>query len=96
MIRATFPENPNLFVRIATGESGLKQWHANGKVVRGVIDPDDTGLFQINNRYWGAEAKRLGLDYENSLEDNVAMARHVFDTQGVTAWVYYNDHLAQR
>ena len=91
-----FPENSSLFIRIAYGESGLKQWHTDGRVVRGIIDNDDTGIFQINNRYWKKEADRLGLDYENSIEDNIKMARHIYDTQGVTAWVYYNDHLAIR
>lgn len=85
-----------MFVAIAKGESGLKQWHANGKVVTGIVDPDDKGLFQINKRYWGDEAASLGLDYINSIEDNVKMARHVYDTQGITAWVYYNNHLASR
>jgi len=83
-------------VSVAKGESGLKQWHKDGRVVRGVITPEDTGLFQINTSYWGREAKRLGLDYENSIVDNVKMARHIYDTQGITAWVYYNDHIAIR
>jgi hypothetical protein len=96
LIRQTFPEYASLFIQIAKGESGLKQWHADGRVVRGIKDKDDTGLFQINNRYWGKEAERLRLDYENNIEDNVKMARYILDTQGVTAWVYYNDHLAMR
>ena len=83
-------------VKVCGGESDWKQWHPNGTVVRGVIDPDDTGVCQINNRYWGAEAKALGLDYENSIVDNVKMTRHIYDTQGITAWVYYNNHLAKR
>ena len=83
-------------VKVCGGESGMKQWHDNGKVVRGIVDPDDTGLCQINKRYWGAEAKRLGLDFENSIEDNVKMTRHIYDTQGIKAWVYYNNHLASR
>lgn len=81
-------------VKVAQGESGLKQWHADGRVVRGKITPADKGLFQINKDYWGKEAKHLGLDFENSIIDNVKMARHIYDTQGVTAWVYYNNHLA--
>lgn len=83
-------------MEIARGESGLKQWHADGRVVRGIVDRDDTGLFQINRRYWDEEAKRLGLDYENDIVDNIKMARHIYKTQGVTAWVYYNNHLASR
>lgn len=83
-------------VNVARGESGLKQWHPNGKLVTGRVDPRDSGLFQINSGYWDAEAKRLGLDYKNNIEDNVKMARHIADTQGITAWVYYNNHLASR
>jgi len=96
LIRETFPEDPGRAIAIATCESGLQQWHPDGRVVRGKVDKDDTGLFQINNRYWSDEAERLGLDYENSIEDNVQMARHIYDTQGVTAWVCYNKdmHLA--
>lgn len=83
-------------VEVARGESGLRQWYDNGKVVRGRVTPTDTGLFQISSPHWDKEAKRLGLDYENSIEDNVKMARHIADTQGITAWVYYNQNLAMR
>lgn len=83
-------------VSVAKGESGLKQWHDNGTLVTGIVDSRDSGLFQINSGYWDAEAKRLGLDYKNSIEDNVKMARHIADVQGITAWVYYNQQLATR
>jgi len=95
LIKDYFPDAP-IMIKVAFGESGLKQWHSDGRVVRGVVDKDDTGLMQINNRYWGKTAKKLGLDYENSIIDNVRMARHIYDTQGITAWVFYNDHLAMR
>lgn len=81
-------------IKVAMGESGLKQWHSDGRVVRGKVDKDDTGLMQINKRYHDKTAKRLGLDYENSIVDNVKMARHIYDTQGITAWVYFNNHLS--
>lgn len=95
LIHDYFPDAP-IMVRVAKGESGLKQWHSDGSVVRGIKVNEDTGLFQINSSYWGKEAERLGLDYENSIIDNVRMARHIKDTQGITAWVFYNDHLAMR
>ena len=83
--------------QVCIGESlGCKQWYKDGSLVVGIVDPDDKGAMQINKRYWGEEAKRLGLDYENSVVDNVKMARYIMDTQGITAWVYYNDHLAMR
>jgi hypothetical protein len=83
-------------VKVCGGESGFKQWHKDGSVVRGVVDKDDTGLCQINNRFWGAKARELGLNYKDSIIDNVKMTRHIYDTEGVTMWVYYNDHLANK
>lgn len=83
-------------VAVCRGESGSKQWHRDGRVVEGIIDNDDTGVCQVNNRYWGAEAKRLGLDYRNNIIHNVKMTRHIYEVQGITAWVYYNNHLAVR
>lgn len=87
-------------VTVLEGESGWQQWwnHGSkkGQVVRGIVDPDDTGVCQINKRYWGAEAIEMGLDIDNSIEDNMVMCRHIYDTQGITAWVYYNDHIAMR
>ena len=93
MINRVFPDMPVMH-RVAKGESGYQQWYPDGSLVTGRVDPDDKGLFQINARYWGEDAERLGLDYENNIIDNVLMARYVMDTQGITAWVYYNNHLA--
>lgn len=95
LILSVFPDAP-IMVQVCKGESGLRHWKNDGSVVRGIVDPDDTGLCQINKRYWKKEAEKLGLDFENSIEDNVKMARHIYDTQGITAWVYYNNHLSYR
>lgn len=46
----------------------------------------DWGACQINDATWDAEAKRLGLDYKNSKNDNYKMALHVKDVQGMDAW----------
>lgn len=87
-------------VSVLKGESGHQHWWNSGpkkgQVVRGIVDPDDTGVCQINMRYWGEESKRLGLDIVNSIEDNMKMCRHIYDTQGITAWVFYNNHIAMR
>lgn len=82
-------------VKVCEGESmGCQQWYPNGELVVGIVDSDDKGALQINKRHWGKEAERLGLDFENSVVDNIKMARHILDTQGITAWVYYNNHLS--
>jgi hypothetical protein len=76
------------------GESGWKQWYADGRVVRGIVNSRDTGVCQINLDYWGAEARAMGLDIENSITDNMQMCRYIYDQQGITAWHYWNNHLA--
>lgn len=44
------------------------------------------GVFQIHARAWDSQAKDLGLDYINNVRDNLAMARHVYETSGFGAW----------
>lgn len=82
-INTVFGDNP-IMVRIAKCESTLMH-EKNGDVVRGKVDPDDTGLMQINKRYHGAEAEKLGLDLED-IQDNLAYAKHLFNREGTTPW----------
>jgi hypothetical protein len=82
-------------IEVAQRESGLVHYLANGEVLKGRVTPADTGLMQVNCTYWCEDAERLGLDIWN-ITDNVKMARHIYDTQGITAWVAYNDHMAKR
>lgn len=49
----------------------------------------DYGFSQVNEKVWNATAIKLGLDYKNSIEDNIAMAKHIYDVQGPKAWVCY-------
>jgi hypothetical protein len=89
-IKKTFPEVPGLMVAIADCESGLN--------IDAVGPTNDYGLLQIHEPSWDHVAKRLGLDYKNNPYDNLKMARHVYDNQGITAWVcytknYYKKHL---
>ena len=68
-----------LMVRIAECESGFNQSAVNRKSW-------DWGLFQISEKYWDETAKNMGLDYKNSWEDNILMARYILQTQGFNAW----------
>ncbi len=40
---------------------------------------------QINKRYHGKTAEELGLDL-NTIEDNLAYARHLYEKQGTQPW----------
>lgn len=87
LIRKTFPENPDVMVAVAKCESGMRQFYPNGEIV--TSHTRDFGLMQINEKYWDAKSKELGLDYKNNLEDNLKMARLIYEAQGENAWVCY-------
>ena len=79
---ATFPEEPEIMLAIANCESGFNQ--------EAVSHTNDHGVMQINEATWDETAQELGLDYKNSLDDNLKMARYVYEIQGKDAWVCFN------
>ena len=70
---------------ICTCESGWKHYDENGKVLRGRINPDDIGICQINQNYWGDDAERLGLDIFTE-EGNKKMAEWIYEKYGDNPW----------
>jgi len=84
MILETFPEAP-IMVEVLRCESGLRQFRDDGSPVSS--HTNDWGLSQINATVWDSTAQALGLNYKYSLEDNLKMARHVYEVQGISAWV---------
>ena len=83
-VRTYFRDIP-IMVQIARCESQFRQTNASGTVLRGVVDPRDVGVMQINTHYHGKEAASLGLNLEN-LNDNMAYARHLYEKQGTQPW----------
>ena len=77
----TFPEQPELMLAIANCESGFNQ--------DAVSHTRDFGTMQVNEKVWDSTANEMGLDYKNNEDDNLEMARHIYEVQGVTAWVCY-------
>jgi len=71
------------FVSIARCESGIRQFTANGDVIRSRTN--DVGLFQVNLKTWEKKSKELGIDIY-TLEGNVIMAKVIYDQQGISAW----------
>jgi hypothetical protein len=83
-LRNAYADTP-ILVDIARCESNFKQFDENGNVVRGRIDKADIGVMQINERYQGETAKKLGLDLYTVL-GNVAYAKHLYEEQGSQPW----------
>ena len=72
-------------IKAAECESTFRQFNKDGTVLRGRVDPDDTGVTQINLRYHGADAVKMGIDLE-TLDGNLQFSRHLYETQGIQPW----------
>jgi hypothetical protein len=83
-LKDEYAETP-ILVDIARCESTFKQFHEDGRVVRGKVDNDDIGVMQINERYHGNTADKLGIDI-HTLEGNVAYAKYLYDKFGTQPW----------
>jgi hypothetical protein len=83
-VRAYFSDIP-VMIQVARCESTFQHTLADGSVLRGRVDSRDTGVMQINTGYHAATADRLGLELTD-LYDNMAYARHLYETQGVQPW----------
>jgi len=81
------PVAPTPLDRVAFCESGNRQFGPDGQPLRGAVNPDDVGKYQINEDYHLEAAVRLGLDL-NTLEGNEAYARHLYASQGLSPWLW--------
>ena len=76
-----------LLWRILKCESGHRQFDKYGKPL--ISPTSDVGLMQINQVHW-TEAKKLGLDIFNSVDDNITMGKLILKRQGYKAWTCYS------
>jgi hypothetical protein len=81
-IRKTFPENPEVMLAIAKAESKLNPHAINRANRNGSVD---VGLFQINSIHGYDE------EFLKNEDNNLKVARKIYDTQGITAWSAYNN-----
>ena len=84
IVREYFKDIPVL-VQVARCESTFRHTLADGSVLLGRVDPADTGVMQINKRYHGETAIKLGLDL-NDIYDNMAYARYLYEKKGTQPW----------
>ncbi len=84
IVRSYFKDIP-VMIQIARCESGFRHNLGDGSVLRGVVDPADTGVMQINRRYHEREATAMNLNL-NDIYQNMAYARHLYEMQGTGPW----------
>jgi len=84
VVRSYFQDIP-VMIQIARCESGFRHTLADGSVLRGIVDKDDTGVMQINRRYHEKQAVAMGLDL-NDLYQNMTYARALYNKEGTRPW----------
>lgn len=83
-VRAAFADAP-VMIAVAKCESRYRQFSMQGTVLRGGTNKGYIGIFQIGERLHLAPAAKLGMDI-NTVEGNIAYARHMYDAQGSVPW----------
>ncbi len=83
-VKESYADEP-ILVDIARCESTFRQFGQDGKVIRGLVNNQDVGVMQINERYHAAEAAKMGIDIY-TVEGNVAFARHLYEKYGTDPW----------
>lgn len=76
---------PPILLKIAECESHNRQFNPDGSVVRGKVNHDDIGRWQINLEWNGAKAKELDYDLFTE-EGNEKMALYLYKTRGTQDW----------
>ncbi len=76
-----------ILIEIARCESTFRQYGKDGRPLRGIENPLDVGVFQINEHYHADTAKKLGLDLA-TVEGNVAYGKYLYGKYGTSPWVH--------
>jgi hypothetical protein len=84
LITQHFGDKAERMTEIFKCESGLKQFK-DGEVI--MSPTRDFGISQINEKTWDKTFQQMGLDYKNSLTDNILAAKHIYTVSGEAAWV---------
>ena len=74
-----------LALKIAFCESAFRQFGKNSKPLRGLHNPNDVGIFQINEDFHAKKSQTLGYDIY-STEGNIDYAMYLLKNQGGKPW----------
>lgn len=83
-VRDYFSDIP-VMIEIARCESNFRQFTDSGNVLRGGNGGGMVGVFQFFASIHDSVAEEFDWDID-TLEGNLAYARHVYETQGTTPW----------
>ena len=83
-VRQYFKDVP-IMIQIAKCESQFRQLDADGEIHRGVKNPADVGVMQINEHYHLDQSVRENYDIY-TLSGNTAYARKLYEEQGTEPW----------
>ncbi|MCX6713954.1 MAG: hypothetical protein NTV48_02510 [Candidatus Vogelbacteria bacterium] len=72
-------------LRIAKCESNFQQYDENGNIVRGKVNPNDAGVFQINEKYHLRRSQGLNLDIHTT-KGNIEYAMWLMKNEGNKHW----------
>lgn len=84
-VREYFSDIP-IMAEIARCESHFTQFGKNGQVIRGIQNPKDVGVMQINEHYHLEQSKKLNLDIY-TIDGNLEYARYLYEKQGARPWM---------
>ncbi len=84
IVRSYFRDIP-VMIEVARCESAFRHQLEDGSILKGRVDPADTGVMQINKRYHQSTADAMNLNLED-IYHNMAYARHLYETQGIQPW----------
>ena len=84
-VKEYFKDTP-ILAEIARCESSFRQSNKNGDVIRGLKNPADVGVMQINEKYHLERAKSLKIDL-HTLEGNLEYARKLYTLEGAYPWM---------
>lgn len=83
-VKEYYKDDP-ILIDIARCESTFRQYRKDGQVMRGIVNPADVGIMQINEKYHLERSKSLGYDIY-TVEGNLAYAKEMYEDQGAAPW----------
>lgn len=87
MIEYVIENGSPVLVEIMRCESGFRQFNEDGSVLRGNVNSQDVGAFQINEKYHLEESIKLGYDIYTT-KGNLDYGIELYKRQGSQPWFW--------
>ncbi|MFA5877125.1 MAG: hypothetical protein WC880_02050 [Candidatus Paceibacterota bacterium] len=83
-VKQYYADTP-ILADIAWCESRIRHVDKEGDILRGVVNPKDIGVMQINTKYHEEQAEAMNLDL-HTLDGNLAYAKRLYEKEGTKPW----------